>query len=259
MTEKLKHYLGVAMIVAMLMVAGAAWRYAASYADYGNPGGFRSFSVSAEGKAVAIPDVAKFSFSVITEGGKDVGILQTDNTAKMNRVIEFVKSNGVEAKDIKTEGYSIEPRYRNYTCDVNELDGTRECPPPEIYGYTIRQNVSVKVRDFTKIGDILSGIVDQGANSVSGLTFTIDDPTVLQAGARAEAIEKAKNKAKELAKAGGFRVGRLLSISEGGYYPVYERALSYSMGGDAAKAPSPTIEPGSQEVVVSVNLSYEIK
>ena len=247
------------MIVAMLTVAGAVWRYASSYADYGNPSGFRSFSVSGEGKVVAIPDVAKFSFSVTTEGGKNVGVLQADNTVKMNRVIEFVKSNGVEAKDIKTEGYSIEPRYQNFVCDPGELGGVRECPPPEIYGYTIRQNVSVKVRDFAKIGDVLSGIVDQGANSVSGLSFTIDDPTTLQAEAREEAIAKAKDKAQELAKTAGFRVGRLLSINEGGYYPVYERALSYSMGGDAAKAPSPTIEPGSQEVVVSVNLSYEIR
>ena len=256
----IKNYLGVAVIISSLLLGLAAWRYASSYAEFGNPGGFRSFSVSAEGKEVAIPDVAQFSFSVITEGGKDVGALQSDNTKKMNAVINFVKSKGVDAKDIETQNYSVEPRYQNYVCNPNEFSSDRVCPPPEIVGYTIRQNISVKIRDFSRVGDALSGVVEQGANSVSGLYFTIDDPAEVQAKARAKAISKAKEKAKELAKAGGFRIGRLLSINEG-FYPVYGRGIgaAYGVGGDLEKAAPPTIEPGSEDVVVSVNLSYEIK
>jgi uncharacterized protein YggE len=128
-------------------------------------------------------------------------------------------------------------------------------------GYTITQSVEVKVRDFSKAGDILSGVVGSGANSVSSLNFTIDDPTRVQSEARAQAIQKAKEQAETVAKAGGFKVGRLLSIDEG-YSPVYDR--SYGMGGSnesmksMSAAPVPAIEPGSQDIVVNVNLRYEI-
>ena len=115
----------------------------------------------------------------------------------------------------------------------------------------------VKIRDFAKIGNILTGVAENGANSVSQLSFTLDDPTSVQDQARNEAISKAIEKAKGVAKAGGFRVGRLLSIEEnGGYYPVY--ALK-SFGSEAAALLSPTIEPGSEETTVNVILRYEIK
>ena len=74
-------------------------------------------------------------------------------------------------------------------------------------------------------------------------------------------IQKAKEKAKAVARAGDFRLGRLLSIQEGGfpYLPVYERA-DIGFGGAAPSAVSaPAIEPGSQEVKVSVTLVYEIR
>ena len=134
------------------------------------------------------------------------------------------------------------------------------CPPPEIVGYTVQQTVSVKVRDFSKVGSLLSEVVQSGANSVSQLSFTLDDPTEVQNQARAEAIQKAKDKAKSIAKAGRFDLGRLLSIEEGeGYYPVYKYGLggAESMAMDAA--PAPTIQPGSQDIQVTVTLRYEIE
>jgi uncharacterized protein YggE len=115
----------------------------------------------------------------------------------------------------------------------------------------------VKIRDFAKIGEVVSGVVGSGANSVSELSFAIDDPTAVQNQARGEAIDKARNKARAIAEAGDFSIGRLLSIDENapGQPPVY------GVGGamDEKALSAPTIEPGSQEVVVTVNLTYEIK
>ena len=125
----------------------------------------------------------------------------------------------------------------------------------------MRQTVSVKVRDFGKAGEILSGVAANGANSVSSLSFTIDDPTEVQANARTKAIVKAKAKARDIAKAGGFSVGRLLSLEEGGYAPPipYYRKV-YGMGGEGdAVQIAPPIEPGSQDVTVTVTLRYEIR
>lgn len=253
--QKIKSYFWVVVTVAVLVVAYAAWSYARTYSQSVEPSSFRSFAVSAEGKVVAIPDVAAFSFSVVTEGGKDIGALQKKNTELANGAIAFVKDEGVAAKDIKTQTYRLEPRYQYYACK------TGACPPPEIVGYTITQSVAVKVRDFAKIGGLLSGVLENGANAVSDFQFTVDDPTAVQQEARAEAIAKAKVKAEEIADAAGFSVGRLLSIDEGGgYQPMYSMAAeSLGRGGGPSAVPTPTIEPGSQEVTVNVTLRYEIR
>lgn len=261
MEQKIKNYVGWATIFALVVVSVSAWIYAGSFAKQTDPASMRTFSVSGDGKVISVPDVATFTFSVITEGGKNLGELQKQNVEKVNKAIAFIKDNDVDEKDIKTEQYNVEPRYQYSNCSIY---GGSVCPPAQIVGYTVRQSVLVKVRDFEKAGDIISGVVEKGANSVSQLQFTIDDPTKVLANARKQAIEKAKEKAEQIADAGGFSVGKLISIDEGGYYPtMYRNAkvtseTAYGMGG-ADMSPSPAIEPGSQEVTVTVNLRYEIK
>lgn len=257
-----KNALGAAIIIGIFMAGYAVVSFANSYSKSIEPSSFRSFSVSAEGEVTAIPDVAQFTFSVITQGGKELGKLQGENTEKTNRAIEFVKDQGVEDKDIKTQTYNVDPRYQYFSCPRSLSGETEPCPPPEIVGYTVTQTVQVRIRDFEKIGDILSGVVENGANSVSQLSFTVDDPEERQSEARAQAIGKAREKAEAVAAAGGFRVGRLLSIQEGGYYPF--PVFDYARGGAFAETapqalPAPSIEPGSQEIKVNVTLVYEIQ
>lgn len=263
MELKLKNYLGWAGVALMAALALSSLWYVRSYSRSTEPGAYRSFAVSGEGKVVAIPDVAQFSFSVLTQGGKDLGALQTENTVKVNRAIGVLKGAGVADEDIKTEQYSVEPRYKYFDCRPDfYASEVKSCPPPEIVGYTVNQTVGVKARDFSKVGELLTQVVVSGANSVSQLNFTMDDPTELQNQARAEAIAQAKSKAKSIARAGRFDVGRLLSIDESGPMPYYYSKLSYGMGGDmeaAAMAPAPSIQPGSQEIVVNVTLRYEIE
>lgn len=261
MNEKIKNYLGVAGIVALLLGGTATWRYVDAYSRSIGPGSFRSFSVSGEGKVNAIPDIAQFTFTVITEGDandeQSLAPIQQDNTNKVNKAIAFVKSKGVETKDIKTEDYNINPRYTSCSYRLGEI-----CPSPSIDGYTITQTVGVKVRDLTRVGELLGGVVKNGANTVSGLTFTVDDPTTLENQARAEAIAKARTKAEATAKAGGFSLGKLLSVNDQSpVYPYYEQRTLGMGGGDAIKsAPvAPAIEPGSKEITVSVTLNYEIE
>lgn len=262
MDLKIKNYLGWAGVALMVALALSSLWYVRTYSKSSEPSSYRSFSVSGEGKIVAIPDVAEFSFSVLTQGGKDLGALQAENTLKVNRAIGVVKGAGVVDEDVKTEQYSVEPRYKYFDCRPDySSSGGNACPPPEIVGYTVQQTVGVKVRDFSKVGELLSQVVLSGANSVSQLNFTMDDPTELQNQARAEAISKAKAKAKSIARAGRFDVGKLLSIDEGGYAPVYAKYATYGMGGDmeSASAPAPSIQPGSQEIIVNVTLRYEIE
>ena len=258
MDNRLKNILGIAGVVVLAVFAYASIVYVQTYSRAIEPSSFRSFSVSGKGEVTAIPDVARFTFSVITEGGTDIAQLQSENVEKTNNAITFVKARGVEDKDIKTRGFNINPRYQRFSCP---RDGG-VCPPSKITGYTITQTVQIKVRDFAIVGDIIAGVVDNGANSVSQLSFTIDDPEELQAQAREKAIQKAQKKAKEIAKVGGFRVGRILSLQEGGGFipsPFFaERAFGFDEAVPQAIS-VPTIEAGSQEIVVTVTLIYEIQ
>ena len=180
MDKKIKNYFGMGALVSMVILAISSLIFANIYSKSIEPSSYRSFSVSGEGKVVAIPDVAQFTFSVITEGGKDVGALQQENTQKANRAIALLKDNGVEDKDIRTAGYSLQPRYQYFSCPAGKNSSAKPCPPPEIIGYSLNQTVSVKIRDFEKAGEILSGVVQSGVNSVSELSFAIDDKTEIE-------------------------------------------------------------------------------
>lgn len=256
MDSKIQNLLGISITAVLLLFAAASFWYVSSFSKSVAPE--RSFQVRGEGRVVAIPDVAQITFGVVTEGGKDIGKLQQQNTEKANAIISFLKGSGVDEKDIKTQYYNISPRYQYYSCP--RPLGTIEvepCPPAEIVGYTINQSVSVKIRELEKAGDLLGGVVERGANTVSGPSFTIDDPEALQNEAREEAIVKAREKAEAIAEAGGFRLGKLLSIHEGFVSPVPVFAEAKELSGTDGAAPE--IEPGSQEVTVTVTLTYEIK
>ncbi len=263
-TEKVKHYVGWAVVLFLVVGAWSAFKYARAYQDSVIVSSNRSITVSADAKVVAVPDVATFSAGVITQGGKDVAALQKENSTKSNKIVDFIKSKGVAAKDIQTEQYSVEPRYQTSSCYTpTAYPGNAEiCPPAEIVGYSIRQSISVKVRNFQTIGDLLGGLVTAGANEVSSISFTIDDPDMLQNQAREKAIAKALLKAKTIARASGFSLGNVVSFDEGysGYPVPYYSKASMSVGAEARDmAVAPSIEPGSQNITANVTIRYEIK
>lgn len=254
MEWKNKDYLKMTIIGALMIFALSTMAYVYAYSRTMQPAS--AFSVSAEGKAVMVPDTAKFTFTVLAQGGTNPVKLQKDNTAKVNAIIKYLQEQGVDKKDIKTEGYYLNPQYSYSVC----REGT--CPPSKITGYEVRNTTSVKTKDFDKAGELIAGVTERGANEVSGLDLTVDDKTAIENQAREEAMKKATEKARSMAKAGGFRLGRLLSIDE---YAPGEVVPMYGMGGGSEmsvmpKATTPIdVQPGSQEFIVNVNLRYEIR
>ncbi len=204
----------------------------------------RTITISAEGKVTASPDTAKIQLSVVTDG-KTADEVQQKNSQDMNKVTDFIKSSGVEIKDIKTTYYNLYPKY-------DYVNGRQISA-----GYTLSQTLEVKIRDLKKTGEILTGAVVRGANQVSGVEFFVDDPDNLKAQAREQAFGKAQTKAQELAKLAKVRLGKVITFSESfsGQPPIFlEKSLGYGGGG-----PAPDIQSGSQEITVSVNVVFEIK
>ncbi|MDO8560944.1 MAG: SIMPL domain-containing protein [bacterium] len=214
-------------------------------------------SFSGEGKISAKPDVVKFTATVLSDG-KTISEVQGDNTKRFNDVISFLKANGFADKDMKTVGYNVFPQY-SYPrpCTVFPC---LEDEKPKIVGYQISNTMEITVRDVAKTGDILSGVIDAGANEVSGLQFTIDRPNELKAQARKQAIDDVKAKAGRLAKDLGKKLGRITAFSESGYVPppVYFKAES-AMGGGLAPVPAPDIQTGENEITANVNITYELR
>jgi len=206
-----------------------------------------TIAISAEGKVTARPDIASISAGVLTEK-KTVAEAQKENTAKMNAIIAKIKSLGVADEDIKTTNYSIYPQYD--WIDNRQVER----------GFQVSQNVEVKVRDLAKIPDVLTAAGELGANQVGGVTFTIDDPEELRQQARLKGLEAAKTKAQALADAAGVKLGKVVGFSEGaGYTPspmFYAKDAAMGLGGGGGAAPS--IESGSQDVIVNVSVVYEI-
>lgn len=217
----------------------------------------KTFSVDGDAKMDTATDIATFTASVVTEGEKNVAEIQKQNVEKMNTINTFLKDQGVEKKDLQTNQYSLTPRYSYSNC----VAGTT-CLPPTISGYTLTQTLSIKVRNFDSLGNILSGVVLQGANTVSGVNFTVDDDTDARQVARTEAITKAKKKALEIAQAGGFRLGKLVSLYEDAGTSGVDNTGYGGLGGgpqaDVKSAVAPVIEPGTQQGTVHINLTYEI-
>ena len=204
-----------------------------------------SISISGEGKASAAPDIAKIQIGLSTDA-KTVIDAQKENTAKMNAVIAAIKDKGVADKDVKTSDYNIYPKYDWQNGKNN------------VTGYTVSQNLEVKIRDTKKVSDILTAATDKGANQVGNLSFQIDDKDALKNQAREQAIKNAQTKAKVLAEQLNVKLGKVISFSEfsenDGVYP------SYGIGGGvvAEKAVVPTVETGENEIKVNVTIVYEI-
>jgi uncharacterized protein YggE len=227
-----------------------------------------TITISGHGEAFAVPDIATFSFSIVSDK-PTVSAAQTDVTAKINAMTDYLKSAGVDEKDIQTSDYSVYPQYEyeNGVCPMGAPVSsggatTVYCPPGKqvLKGYEVRQTTTVKVRDTAKAGDLLAGVGGKGATEVSGLNFTFDDPTAVQNDARNKAIADAKSKADALAKQLGVSIVRVVSFNENtSGYPIYTKSVAYGMGAADSAVAAPQISTGQNKVSDDVSVTYEIR
>lgn len=209
----------------------------------------REITFDGEGKVYAKPDLAIVQLGVSSEATKSEDVVK-ENNDKMNTITAAIKALGIEDKDIETTNYNLSPKY-NY----NDSRGSF------IDGYTLNQDVKVKIRNFDIISDVIQKTTSLGANTINQLQFTIDNPEKLKAQATDIAISKAKEKATNIASSSGLRLGKLINVYEGGGIPtpspVYSMAeKATGMGGGAS---APDIQTGQQEIIVTMSLTYQIK
>ena len=209
-----------------------------------------AIQMSATGIADAVPDTALLGLTVLRTA-KTARVALDENNAAMSGVLAEMKSAGVDAKDLQTSGFSIQPRY-HYPKAVN---GQR--PPPVLVGYAVSNRLSVRIRNLTEVGNILDKAVTLGVNKVGGIKFVVDDPAQLLKTARQNAMRNAIEKAKTLTDAAGISLGRILAISEQRGRPrpnVMMESQSLMQKG----APAVPVAAGDVSYSVTVNVRWAL-
>lgn len=205
--------------------------------------------VTGSGSVVGEPDIATLHLGVSVEK-KTVAEAREVAAAAMTAVVASLKANDIAENDIRTERFSIYPQY-DYTDDGRMLRG-----------YSVNNTVSAKVRELESLSDVIDDAAEAGGDIVvvNAIQFMIEDPTPLQAQARALAAKNAAAKAQTLAEASGVTLGKPVTITEttfGGLPPI-AFAEEAAFAADTARSKTP-IEAGELTIVVNVTVVYEIE
>ncbi|WP_324827959.1 SIMPL domain-containing protein [Qipengyuania zhejiangensis] len=194
------------------------------------------------------PDVAQVGAGVMTRAKTAQEAVRL-NAQQMERLIDKLRALGIARKDIQTSNFNLNAQY-----SYNN-DGT----PPTFVGYDVSNQVSVKLRDLKRAGEVLDALVGAGANNIYGPNFMLEDDVDAKAQARKAAFERGRLMATDYARMAGYAGVRLLEVSESfqsfGPMPVMERAIAVSASSADTTTP---IEPGEVGTGVSITVKYEM-
>jgi uncharacterized protein YggE len=193
------------------------------------------------------PDVAMVNAGVMTRAATAREAIR-ENAAQMDRLISAMRALGIAREDIQTSNFNLSPNY----------DYNRETGEQVFRGYNVNNQVSVKLRELSRAGEVLDALVDAGANNIYGPNFMLEDDAEAKETARRMAFERGLAQATEFARMAGFSSVRLLSVAESfqGYGPVPEQAIQVTASRSADV--STPIEPGQVGTGVMLSLKYEM-
>jgi hypothetical protein len=199
-----------------------------------------SISVTATATTTLASDIATIDLG-ITNSALTASVAQDDNTTKVNAMLAGLRELGVEDKDIKTSTYTVYPQY-----DYNQS-------PAVVVGYEASQSVTVRIRNKDLVNSVLEKAGDLGATNIGSLRYEADDKTLAEAEAREKAISRAYEQGLTIADAMGARLGDVVSYAESDN-PSY-----YGYAYDSAGSATPDIQPGEEEVVMTVYIDFAIE
>ena len=206
----------------------------------------RNITVSGSGKVYLTPDVATISIGVHSED-ENAARAVNDNNNQAKQVSEILLSMDVVEDDIQTSNFNIFLQ-QEYD-EIGNHIGTV---------YIVDNTVLVTVRDLDQLGEIMGAVVEAGANSIFGIQFDVSDKTQALSEARKAAVEDARVKAEELARADGVILGDVQGINDlGGVpVPVFEGKEGGGFNTTTAQVP---VSLGQLSLTVEVSVIYDIQ
>jgi uncharacterized protein YggE len=204
-----------------------------------------TITLNGRGTVDHAPDIAMISLGVQIEAPTAAAAMQ-QQAAKMNEVFAAVKAAGIAERDMQTSNLSLNAAY-DYPTNGK----------PKLRGYVASNQLTIKVRKIDGLGKTLDAVVKGGGNTINGVSFSIDKPEPLMDEARVSAIKDAANKAELYAKAVGYRVKRIVTVSENeGYQPPQPVMMQYRKEmADAAPTP---VAAGEVSLMASVSVTFEL-
>lgn len=234
----------IALAAALLTSAAAALPAHADSAD----AAFRAttLNLSATGESKVTPDLATITLGVQTDGATAAQALSA-NAAQMTKVVAALKKAGIADRDIQTSSLNVSPQY---VYEQNQ--------PPKLNGYQASNQVTIQVRDLTKLGQTVDATVGAGATNVGGISFGLQNPQAAEDAARLDAVKALQAKADLYARATGYKIVRMVNLGEGGgYMPSPPPMPMYAMA-KREMADSSPVSAGELKVQVSVSATYEL-
>lgn len=204
-----------------------------------------TISLTGRGTVDHAPDIATISLGVQVEG-ETASTAMAQQAKLMTGVFAAVKASGVADRDMQTSNLQLNPVY-DYPNNQR----------PKLRGYNASNQVLIKVRNLDNLGKTLDAVVKAGGNTINGVSFGIDKPESFQDEARVEAIKDAAAKAELYAKAVGYKVKRIVTVSENEYYaPQPQPMMMARMANDAAE--STPIAAGEVSLTATVSVTFEL-
>ncbi len=206
----------------------------------------RSVTVQGEGSISIKPDLAALTFGTITQAPQAAQALEANNLS-MRKLFGTIKAFGVSDKDVKTSGFSVRPQYES-----GRVVGRGR----RIVGYSVRNSVTVKLRDLSRTGEFIAKVGSQGANQFSGLQFIVEKTPERMDNLRKAAVGDAARKARVLAESAGLKLGRAIRITEGSASIPGPRHI---LAGRAKSLDSTPVAPGEGILRLSVTVVFEVE
>jgi hypothetical protein len=207
--------------------------------------------VGADGKYEAEPDTALMQFNISAQEDN----LQAANaraSKAAEQVRQLLRTNGLDPKQAQVGMFAVEPVY-----DYKN-------PKRKLVGYRVDTNISIKLKDFSKIGPITQGLADMDVTGNQSLIYTLDDMDAAKIKAVQDALHRAHEEASAVAGSSGRSLGELSYASVDTYEVPRPRPMpmaSAMMKSAEAAPPPPTEDFGAQKITVTarVNTMYNLK
>ena len=199
--------------------------------------------VTGSGSVTVPPDYAEIASGVTTQAktAKDASDANAKVMAALNAAL---KSDGIAADDIQTQRFSVSPVYGS----------PQQNAPPKLVGFSVSNQLGIKVRQIGKVGEILDSLIQAGATDSGGVQFLHSNMSQSLDQARQAAMADARRKAAVYAQSAGLKLGSVAWVTE---VPAYAQPMPMAGRAYAAAASVP-ISAGTDTLNIEITVGFEV-
>lgn len=241
-------FLGVFLVIASIYFLVLTVAQLKKMPSIGNPEPVaRTITVEGRSRVQIEPDLSVINLGIRVEN-EDSSLAQAENNELVNNILRRLNEVGIEQNDLRTMNYNLRenrvwnPSNGNY----------------EMRGWIVDQNLEVKVRDMSIVGEVLSLAREFAITDINGPNFQLDDRKVYRERARELAIADAKKTAEELSRKLNIKLGKVIGFDEWEEFDYYQPPMREAMVMDSSYG-MPDLASGSEEIVLNVNITYELR